>query len=178
MPVRGGEGRASITQQRTETLSFEQPYSEAAAAHKRDGECRECRALRNVGGEMLFQPPRPKLGLTDVQDLSSEDMAKIGCIALIELTTFYDCLGIELKQNRTLIRHKAGRESGIFGVSLVTLLENDRKILPGSRVPLVFRKVRQFKSKKYISLIRTHCLQHVVVKFHKEQHLPKVALRV
>ncbi|XP_072568461.1 rho GTPase-activating protein 18-like isoform X3 [Paramormyrops kingsleyae] len=142
MPVRGGEGRASITQQRTETLSFEQPYSEAAAAHKRDGECRECRALRNVGGEMLkFQPPRPKLGLTDVQDLSSEDMAKIGCIALIELTTFYDCLGIELKQNRTLIRHKAGRESGIFGVSLVTLLENDRKILPGSRVPLVFRKL-------------------------------------
>uniref|UniRef100_A0A674CJ40 Rho GTPase activating protein 28 n=1 Tax=Salmo trutta TaxID=8032 RepID=A0A674CJ40_SALTR len=83
--------------------------------------------------------PRPKLGLTHIQDLSCEDMKKIGYISLIELTTFYDCLGIELKRNRAA-RSKA-RESGIFGVPLTTLLENDQKKFPGSKVPLVFRKL-------------------------------------
>lgn len=32
-------------------------------------------------------------------------------------------------------------DSGIFGVPLTTLLENDQKKYPGSRVPLVFKKV-------------------------------------
>uniref|UniRef100_A0A674CII3 Rho GTPase activating protein 28 n=1 Tax=Salmo trutta TaxID=8032 RepID=A0A674CII3_SALTR len=77
--------------------------------------------------------------LTHIQDLSCEDMKKIGYISLIELTTFYDCLGIELKRNRAA-RSKA-RESGIFGVPLTTLLENDQKKFPGSKVPLVFRKL-------------------------------------
>lgn len=33
-------------------------------------------------------------------------------------------------------------ETGIFGVPLTTLLENDQKKFPGSKVPLVFKKVR------------------------------------
>ncbi len=36
----------------------------------------------------------------------------------------------------------APTDSGIFGVPLTTLLENDQKKYPGSRVPLVFKKVR------------------------------------
>lgn len=32
-------------------------------------------------------------------------------------------------------------ETGIFGVPLTTLLENDQKKFPGSKVPLVFKKV-------------------------------------
>lgn len=33
-------------------------------------------------------------------------------------------------------------ETGIFGVPLTTLLENDQKKFPGSKVPLVFKRVR------------------------------------
>ncbi|KAG9356030.1 hypothetical protein JZ751_000874 [Albula glossodonta] len=86
--------------------------------------------------------PLSKLPLwtpTQVEDLTSEDMKKIGYFSLIELTTFYDALGIELKRSRT-VRGKA-RETGIFGVPLATLLENDQKKLPGSKVPLIFRKL-------------------------------------
>lgn len=49
-----------------------------------------------------FQIVKPKLGLTRVYDLSSEDMKKIGYFALIELTTFYDGMGIEMKRNRVV----------------------------------------------------------------------------
>uniref|UniRef100_A0AAR2J2L7 Rho-GAP domain-containing protein n=1 Tax=Pygocentrus nattereri TaxID=42514 RepID=A0AAR2J2L7_PYGNA len=86
-----------------------------------------------------FQIVTPKQGLTRVHDLSSEDIKKIACISLIELTTFYDALGIELKRNR-MVRSKV-RETGIFGVPLTTLLENDQKKFPGSKVPLVFKKL-------------------------------------
>lgn len=56
-----------------------------------------------------FQIVKPKQGLTRVQDLSSDDIKKIGYISLIELTTFYDALGIELKRNR-VVRSKVRGE--------------------------------------------------------------------
>ncbi|XP_072567433.1 rho GTPase-activating protein 28 isoform X2 [Paramormyrops kingsleyae] len=138
-PARG-EGSGSGCEPVRETLQFEVPYSEGLAAYRREHDCPDCHKTRRDDGALpVFLPPTPKLGLTRVQDLSSEDMKKISYIALIELTTFFDTLGIELKRNR-LTRNKA-RESGIFGVSLATLLENDQKKLPGSKVPLVFKKL-------------------------------------
>uniref|UniRef100_A0A8C7PPE5 Rho GTPase activating protein 28 n=1 Tax=Oncorhynchus mykiss TaxID=8022 RepID=A0A8C7PPE5_ONCMY len=142
------------SQDTSDTLSFEVPYSEGVTAHRRgrQGDCQDCQRIRRDDPDLpvsftsdllelqkTFQLPRPKLGLTHIQDLSCADMKKIGYISLIELTTFYDCLGIELKRNRAA-RSKA-RESGIFGVPLTTLLENDQKKFPGSKVPLVFRKL-------------------------------------
>uniref|UniRef100_A0AAY4A0Y9 Rho-GAP domain-containing protein n=1 Tax=Denticeps clupeoides TaxID=299321 RepID=A0AAY4A0Y9_9TELE len=100
---------------------------------------RHVRDVFSTPDSSTFHIVKPKLGVTRVYDLSSEDMKKVGPFALIELTTFYDCLGIELKRNR-IVRNKT-RESGIFGVPLTTLLENDQKKLPGSRVPLVFKKL-------------------------------------
>uniref|UniRef100_A0A673YUP5 Rho GTPase activating protein 28 n=1 Tax=Salmo trutta TaxID=8032 RepID=A0A673YUP5_SALTR len=129
-------------QDTSDSLSFEVPYSEGVAAHRRgrQGDCKDCQRIRRDDHDLpTFQLPRPKLGLTRIQDLSCEDMKKIGYISLIELTTFYDGLGIELKRNRAA-RSKA-RENGIFGVPLTTLLENDQKKFPGSKVPLVFRKL-------------------------------------
>ncbi|KAI1902185.1 hypothetical protein AGOR_G00042090 [Albula goreensis] len=124
-----------------ETLVFDVPYSEGAAtARKKDRNCQDCNRLSKEDTALpIFLPPCPKLGLTRVEDLTSEDMKKIGYFSLIELTTFYDALGIELKRSRT-VRGKA-RETGIFGVPLATLLENDQKKLPGSKVPLIFRKL-------------------------------------
>ncbi|XP_010894928.2 rho GTPase-activating protein 28 isoform X1 [Esox lucius] len=132
----------SPPQDTSDSLSFDVPYSEGIAAHRsgRQGDCQDCQRVRKHDLDLpTFLAPRPKLGLTRIQDLSCEDMKKIGYISLIELTTFYDGLGIELKRNRAA-RSRA-RENGIFGVPLTTLLENDQKKFPGSKVPIVFRKL-------------------------------------
>ncbi|KAL7887029.1 hypothetical protein AOLI_G00047500 [Acnodon oligacanthus] len=121
-------------------LSFEEPYSEGVTAHRKGRDCHDCQRIRKGDKDLpKFQIVTPKQGLTRVHDLSSEDIKKIACISLIELTTFYDALGIELKRNR-MVRSKV-RETGIFGVPLTTLLENDQKKFPGSKVPLVFKKL-------------------------------------
>ncbi|KAM9164064.1 rho GTPase-activating protein 28 isoform 3-T3 [Pangshura tecta] len=82
---------------------------------------------------------KSQFGLTEVGDLSLEDMKKIRNLSLIELTAFYDALGIELKRNRT--ERIKGRENGLFGVPLAILLENDQKKVPGIKVPLIFQKL-------------------------------------
>ncbi|KAG5851004.1 hypothetical protein ANANG_G00088420 [Anguilla anguilla] len=121
-----------------ETLPFEVPYSEGVTCHRKSRDCHDCHRIRR-DDLTTFQPPQPRLGLTRVRDLSSEDMKKIAYFSLIELSTFYDSLGIELKRNRST-RNK-GRDTGVFGVPLTTLLENDRKIYPGCKVPVVFKKL-------------------------------------
>uniref|UniRef100_A0A8B9FTL8 Rho GTPase activating protein 28 n=1 Tax=Amazona collaria TaxID=241587 RepID=A0A8B9FTL8_9PSIT len=80
-----------------------------------------------------------RFGLTEVGDLSPEDMKKIRYLSLIELTAFYDALGVELKRNRA--ERVRGRENGLFGVPLTVLLENDQKKVPGIKVPLIFQKL-------------------------------------
>ncbi|XP_014375463.1 rho GTPase-activating protein 28 [Alligator sinensis] len=82
---------------------------------------------------------KSRFGLTETGDLSLEDMKKIRYLSLIELTAFYDALGIELKRNRT--ERVKGRENGLFGVPLTILLENDQKKVPGIKVPLIFQKL-------------------------------------
>ncbi|TRY96241.1 hypothetical protein DNTS_017857 [Danionella cerebrum] len=118
-------------------LSFDVAYSETARTHRKSRECQDCKKTRRDERDLHIACSRQ--GLTRVCDLSSEDMRKIGYISLIELTTFYDTLGVEMTRNR-LVRCKA-KDSGIFGVPLTTLLENDQKKLPGLRVPLVFKKL-------------------------------------
>ncbi|XP_053491010.1 rho GTPase-activating protein 28 isoform X2 [Ictalurus furcatus] len=137
MPV---ESSMSESQSETHILSFEVPYSEAVTVHRKGHDRLDCQRIWKGDKDLpTFQIVKTKQGLTRVQDLSSEDIKKIGYICLIELTTFYDALGIELKRNRE-VRSKV-RETGIFGVPLTTLLENDQKKFPGSKVPLVFKKL-------------------------------------
>ncbi|XP_036445686.1 rho GTPase-activating protein 28 isoform X4 [Colossoma macropomum] len=134
------ESSVKECQMETYILSFEEPYSEDVTAHRKGRDCHDCQRIRKGDKDLpKFQIVTPKQGLTKVQDLSSEDIKKIGYISLIELTTFYDALGVELKRNR-MARSKV-RETGIFGVPLTTLLENDQKKFPGSKVPLVFKKL-------------------------------------
>lgn len=82
---------------------------------------------------------KSRFGLTEVGDLSPEDMKKIRYLSLIELTAFYDALGVELKRNRA--ERVRRRENGLFGVPLTVLLENDQKKVPGIKVPLIFQKL-------------------------------------
>ncbi|VTJ60403.1 Hypothetical predicted protein [Marmota monax] len=72
-----------------------------------------------------FRLPKDKTGTTKVGDLAPQDMKKVCHLALIELTALYDVLGVELKQQKAAkIKTK---DSGLFGVPLATLLEQDQR---------------------------------------------------
>ncbi|KAM4865906.1 rho GTPase-activating protein 18 isoform 2-T2 [Thomomys bottae] len=86
-----------------------------------------------------FRLPKDKTGTTKIGDLASQDMKKVCYLALIELTALYDVLGIELKQHKA-VKIKT-KDSGLFGVPLATLLEQDQRKVPGTRIPLIFQKL-------------------------------------
>ncbi|XP_074043664.1 rho GTPase-activating protein 18 isoform X2 [Macrotis lagotis] len=86
-----------------------------------------------------FRLPKDKTGNTRIGDLASQDMKKVCYLALIELTALYDVLGIELKQQKA-VKMKT-KDSGLFGVPLSVLLEQDQKRVPGTRIPLIFQKL-------------------------------------
>ncbi|XP_047414314.1 rho GTPase-activating protein 18 isoform X3 [Sciurus carolinensis] len=86
-----------------------------------------------------FRLPKDKTGTTRIGDLAPQDMKKVCHLALIELTALYDVLGVELKQQKAA-KIKM-RDSGLFGVPLTTLLEQDQRKVPGTRIPLVFQKL-------------------------------------
>ncbi|XP_026050788.1 rho GTPase-activating protein 18-like isoform X1 [Carassius auratus] len=84
-----------------------------------------------------FRVSQDKTGQTRVGDLSSEDMKKVRRLVLIEMSALFDTCGIEVKAHKAL-KVKV-RESGLFGVSLSTLLEQDQRRVPGTRVPLILQ---------------------------------------
>uniref|UniRef100_A0A8C9XUL4 Rho-GAP domain-containing protein n=1 Tax=Sander lucioperca TaxID=283035 RepID=A0A8C9XUL4_SANLU len=87
----------------------------------------------------VFVPVSPPQSLTAADDLSSCDLTRLGFISHIELSTFLLALGVQTKRTRPPRRRT--RDGGVFGVSLNSLLENDRKTFPGVKVPVVFQKL-------------------------------------
>ncbi|XP_043920381.1 rho GTPase-activating protein 18 [Protopterus annectens] len=86
-----------------------------------------------------FRLQQDKTGTTKVGDLAPQDMAKVHSLALIELTALYDILGTEFKHQKAMkIKTK---ETGLFGVPLSLLLEQDQKKVPGTKIPLLFQKL-------------------------------------
>ncbi|XP_051500805.1 rho GTPase-activating protein 18 isoform X2 [Myxocyprinus asiaticus] len=84
-----------------------------------------------------FKVSQDKTGRTRVGDLSPEDMKKVRRLVLIEMSALFDTCGIELKAHKAL-KVKV-RESGLFGVPLSTLLEQDQRRIPGTKVPLILQ---------------------------------------
>ncbi|XP_008400396.1 rho GTPase-activating protein 28 isoform X2 [Poecilia reticulata] len=116
------------------------PYSEGVAEHKWGGTCRDCvRFHGDESSELQLAPASPSHGLTCTDDLSSRDLTRLGFIAHIELSTFLLALGVQSKRSR--LPHRRTRDSGVFGVSLNSLLDNDRKRFPGVKVPVFFQKL-------------------------------------
>ncbi|XP_061569729.1 rho GTPase-activating protein 28 [Cololabis saira] len=116
------------------------PYSEGVAEHRRGGACWDCLLLQgDKNGELQFAAVPPSQGLTCADDLCSRDLRRLGFITHIELSTFLLALGVQSKRTRPL--WKRTRDSGVFGVPLTSLLENDRKKIPGLKVPVVFQKL-------------------------------------
>ncbi|XP_027702919.1 rho GTPase-activating protein 28-like isoform X3 [Vombatus ursinus] len=125
-----------------EELSFEVSFSESITEIPKEKEGLKSQRFKKEDSSLTkFIVRKSRFGLTEVGDLSVEDMKKIRYLSLIELTAFYDALGIELKRNRT--DKVKGRENGLFGVPLTVLLENDQKKFPGIKVPLIFQKLLQ-----------------------------------
>uniref|UniRef100_A0A8C2J2Z9 Rho-GAP domain-containing protein n=1 Tax=Cyprinus carpio TaxID=7962 RepID=A0A8C2J2Z9_CYPCA len=84
-----------------------------------------------------FRVSQDKTGQTRVGDLSAEDMKKVRRLVLIEMSALFDTCGIEVKAHKAL--KVRVRESGLFGVSLSTLLEQDQRRIPGTKVPLILQ---------------------------------------
>lgn len=89
-----------------------------------------------------------RLGVTMVTDLSFEDMNQIKSLALIELTALLERHHIMYHRRKG---KKKGRDHGIFGVPLHTLMEQDQKIRPTQTVPMVFEDMARF--------MEHHCLE-------------------
>ncbi|XP_032072170.1 rho GTPase-activating protein 18 [Thamnophis elegans] len=86
-----------------------------------------------------FRFPKDKTGTTKIGDLAPQDMKKIHALALIELSALFDIFGIELKPQKAA-KTKV-KESGLFGVPLLVLLQYDQKRIPGIRTPFIFQKL-------------------------------------
>ncbi|XP_069743090.1 rho GTPase-activating protein 18 isoform X2 [Narcine bancroftii] len=86
-----------------------------------------------------YRLPKDKTGTTKAGDLAPQDMKKVRSLALIEMTALYDTIGIDFKHHKA-IKVKI-KETGLFGVPLSLLLEQDHKKVPGTKVPLVFQKL-------------------------------------
>ncbi|NXV45134.1 RHG28 protein, partial [Uria aalge] len=124
----------------TEELSYEVSFSESITVLPKSQEWPKNQRFKKEDSALpKFIVRKSRFGLTEVGDLSPEDMKKIRYLSLIELTAFYDALGVELKRNRA--ERVRGRENGLFGVPLNVLLENDQKKVPGIKVPLIFQKL-------------------------------------
>ncbi|XP_054496531.2 rho GTPase-activating protein 28 isoform X1 [Agelaius phoeniceus] len=124
----------------TEELSYDVSFSESITVLPKNQEWPKNQRFKKEDSALpKFIVRKSRFGLTEVGDLSPEDMKKIRYLSLIELTAFYDALGVELKRNR--VERVRGRENGLFGVPLTVLLENDQKKFPGIKVPLIFQKL-------------------------------------
>ncbi|KFV88439.1 Rho GTPase-activating protein 18, partial [Struthio camelus australis] len=120
-------------------INLEISFSEQAAIFKDSSVGKMCKGAGD--GSLLpnFRLPKDKTGTTKIGDLAPQDMKKIYSLALIELTALYDILGTEFKQQKAAkIKTK---ESGLFGVPLSVLLEQDQKKVPGTKTPLIFQKL-------------------------------------
>ncbi|XP_057270323.1 rho GTPase-activating protein 40 isoform X3 [Pezoporus wallicus] len=120
-----------------EMFNMDVAYSEQAAVLLKGSFLSESTKLKDGNALTKFKIPKGRLGVTRIGDLSAQDMKKIPTLALIELTALCDILGFELKRNKAAKLKTT--EKRLFGVPLNTLLENDQKLLPNTKVPLLLQ---------------------------------------
>uniref|UniRef100_A0A8C9WW19 Rho GTPase activating protein 18 n=1 Tax=Sander lucioperca TaxID=283035 RepID=A0A8C9WW19_SANLU len=85
-----------------------------------------------------FKLLRDKTGQTRIGDLSPLDMKKVRRLVLVESTALFDTAGIDLKAHKA-VKVKT-KESGLFGVPLATLLDQDQRRAPGTKVPFILQR--------------------------------------
>uniref|UniRef100_A0A3P8YVV9 Rho-GAP domain-containing protein n=1 Tax=Esox lucius TaxID=8010 RepID=A0A3P8YVV9_ESOLU len=127
-------------QPETETdINLEVSFSDQALRYK-EGSKSSGEAVTEADDKLPnFKLSRDKTGLTKVGDLSPQDMKKVHRLVLIEMTALFDTAGIDLKTHKA-VKLKV-KESGLFGVPLVTLLEQDQRRQPGTKVPFILQRI-------------------------------------
>lgn len=78
------------------------------------------------------------LGVTKPEDLSSTDMKAILSLALISLTALFDEHDLTYRRRKP---NKRKLKDGVFGVSLVSLVQEDRQEYAETQCPIVFQKL-------------------------------------
>uniref|UniRef100_A0A3Q3VSC8 Rho-GAP domain-containing protein n=1 Tax=Mola mola TaxID=94237 RepID=A0A3Q3VSC8_MOLML len=129
------EGTSSVVQK--PILPHNSLTAEVSPPHRGDRDSLHSRRRSCVHMQSGLLSPAP--GLTRADDLSSRDLVRLGFISHIELSTFMLTLGVQAKRNR--LPRLRTQDNGVFGVPLISLLENDRKRFPGVKVPVVLQKL-------------------------------------
>ncbi|XP_023369236.1 rho GTPase-activating protein 18 [Otolemur garnettii] len=120
-------------------INLEVSFAEQAVGQKESAKEKTQKSIDDNAQLPNFRLPKDKTGTTRIGDLAPQDMKKVCRLALIELTALYDVLGVELKQQKAVkIKMK---DSGLFGVPLTVLIEQDQRKVPGTRIPLIFQKL-------------------------------------
>ncbi|RVE56192.1 hypothetical protein OJAV_G00233570 [Oryzias javanicus] len=135
-----GPRDASAAETETE-LNVEVAFSEQALSYWDNQH--KVKASTNLNGpdDKLpnFKVLRDKTGQTRAEDLSALDMMKVRRLVLVEMMALFDTAGIDLKTHKP-VKVKT-RDSGLFGVPLNTLLDQDQRRAPGTKVPLILQKL-------------------------------------
>uniref|UniRef100_A0A3B5LD38 Rho-GAP domain-containing protein n=1 Tax=Xiphophorus couchianus TaxID=32473 RepID=A0A3B5LD38_9TELE len=126
----------------TETeLNVEVAFSEQALSYRDNNQRLKVNSSLNSSDDKLpnFKLLRDKTGQTRVGDLSPLDMKKVHRLVLVEMTALFDTAGIDVKANKP--GRVKSKESGLFGVPLITLLDQDHRRVSGTKVPLILQKL-------------------------------------
>lgn len=135
---RAGPAEQSVSEPETD-INLEVSFSDQALSYK-EGSKGSSEALTDADDKLPnFKLSRDKTGLTKVGDLSPQDMKKVHRLVLIEMTALFDTAGIDLKTHKA-VKLKV-KESGLFGVPLAALLEQDQRRQPGTRVPIILQRL-------------------------------------
>ncbi|XP_064780712.1 rho GTPase-activating protein 18-like [Oncorhynchus masou masou] len=133
-----GPSEQSVSEPETD-INLELSFSDQALSYKEDSKARS-EALTDTDDTLPnFKLSRDKTGLTKMGDLSPQDMKKVHRLVLIEMTALFDTAGIDLKAHKA-VKLKV-KESGLFGVPLATLLEQDQRRQPGTKVPIILQRL-------------------------------------
>ncbi|XP_053193472.1 rho GTPase-activating protein 18 [Scomber japonicus] len=142
-PKGGSEnGQKDVTSSEKETvMNVEVAFSEQALSYRDNHQKSRVTSTMNTADDKLpnFKLLRDKTGQTRIGDLSPLDMKKVRRLVLVEMTALFDTAGIDLKAHKA-VKVKA-KESGLFGVPLTTLLEQDQRRAPGTKVPTILQKL-------------------------------------
>ncbi|XP_014327715.1 rho GTPase-activating protein 18 [Xiphophorus maculatus] len=136
------ESDKDATTVETETeLNVEVAFSEQALSYRDNNQRLKVNSSLNSSDDKLpnFKLLRDKTGQTRVGDLSPLDMKKVHRLVLVEVTALFDTAGIDVKANKP--GRVKSKESGLFGVPLITLLDQDHRRVPGTKVPLILQRL-------------------------------------
>uniref|UniRef100_A0A8C7RYQ5 Rho GTPase activating protein 18 n=1 Tax=Oncorhynchus mykiss TaxID=8022 RepID=A0A8C7RYQ5_ONCMY len=138
MPEMAGPAEQSVSEPETD-INLEVSFSDQALSYK-EGSKGSSEALTDADDKLPnFKLSRDKTGLTKVGNLSPQDMKKVHRLVLIEMTALFDTAGIDLKAHKA-VKLKV-KESGLFGVPLAALLEQDQRRQPGTKVPIILQRL-------------------------------------